>query len=233
LSSNWSALHAQLSRSVNRHSTLTSFAALFPPGTRCRVFRDPSKLIDWLHAPGVKAEAKNEVLTHLLHAAASGNRAGDLAVDLLILALWPGLCVVRRRLWPLCRTGTLDADLLSTLTISIKGARLDRIKRIAATLLRNTERDLRRLYIRDDRVAQLSIDMDTVGHMLTARDVGRPERIMSAAGSALGADGLLLAAVHIAGFTQKEAAERLGISHEAARKRCQRALARLRQQNDL
>ncbi len=233
MSSNWSALHAQLSRSVNRHSTLASFAALFPPGTARKAFRDPSALIGWLHAPGQTAEAKNDVLAHVLHAAGGEDRPADLAVELLILALWPGLCVVRRRLWPICRTGTLDADLLGTLVITIKRARLNRITRVAATLLRNLERDLRRLHIRDDQVARLSIDMDKVGHALVQRETDRPERIMSAAQAALGEDGALLVAVHIAGFTRKEAADRLSISHEAARKRCQRALSRLRLQNDL
>nr|WP_309501741.1 sigma factor-like helix-turn-helix DNA-binding protein [uncultured Roseovarius sp.] len=156
-----------------------------------------------------------------------------MAVELLLLALWPGLCVVRRRLWPLCRNGTLDADLLSGLTIGIRRARLDRITRVAATLLRNLERDLRRLYISDEQAARLSIDLGTVGHTLVQPETDRPDMILSAAQAAVGEDGAMLVAVHIAGFTQKEAASQLGISHEAARKRCQRALTRLRQQNDL
>lgn len=231
MSSNWSALHAQLIRSVNRHSTMTTFTALFPPGTARTPVRDPSGLIGWLHAQDADAEAKNCVLLHVLREAGSEGRRGSLAVELLLLSLWPGLCVVRRRLWHICQTGTLDADVLSTLTINIRCARVDRINRVAATLLRNTERDLRRLYIRDDELARQTIDMDAVGHILTAAKADRPEKIFSAAQVALGEDGILLAAVHIAGFTQKEAAERLGISHDAARKRCQRALYRLRQKN--
>lgn len=212
---------------------MTSIPSLLPPNDRCRKFRDPSQLIGWLHAPADDAEAKNDVLSDLLRASGSRDRKGDLAVELLMLALWPGLCVVRRRLWPLCRTGTLDADLLSGLTIGIRRARLNRINRVAATLLRNLERDLRRLYTRDDQAARLSVDMDKVGHALIQREVDKPDAILAAAQAALGEDGALLVAVHIAGFTQKEVAVRLGLSHEAARKRCQRALSRLRQQNDL
>ncbi len=196
------------------------------------VFRDPTHLFGWLHAQYGDPEVKNDVLARLLRAASHNDSVGDLAVELLLLVLWPGLCVVRRRLWPLCRTGTLDADLLSSLTIGIKRARSERISRVAATLLRNLERDLRRLYIRDDQVARLSVDMDTVGHALAQREVDRPDLILEGAKAALGEDGVLLVAVHIAGFTQKEAAERLGISHEAARKRCQRALTRLTQKFD-
>ena len=217
---------------MNRYSALTSFTELFPPDDRSRSFRDPSQLIGWLHAPGQDAETKNDVLSHLLRAAGGKDRAGELAVELLLLALWPGLCVVRRRLWPLCWGGTLDADLLSELTVGIRRARPDRITRVAATLLRNLERDLRRLYIRDDQVTRHSIDLDTVGHLLVQHEADRPDVILSAAQAALGPDGVLLAAVYIARFTQKEAAARLGISHEATRKRCQRALARLKKNFD-
>ncbi len=233
MSSTWSALHAQLLRSVNRHSALIHFSMLFPTEDQHMAFRDPTHLFGWLHARGGDPEAKNDVLARLLRAAGGNNRAGDLAVELLLLALWPGLCVIRYQLRPLCRTDTLDADLLGGLSTGIRSARRERINRVAATLLRNLDRDLRRAYIRDDHWTRLAIDLDLVEHKVTQQKPDRPEAILSAAQAALGADGLLLAAVHIAGFTQKEAAERLGISHDASRKRCQRALTRLTQKNDV
>jgi DNA-directed RNA polymerase specialized sigma24 family protein len=70
-----------------------------------------------------------------------------------------------------------------------------------------------------------------VGHRLAQRDTDRPEAILTAARAALGEDGALLATVHIAGFSQKQAAGQFGISHDAARKRCQRALSSLKQNN--
>lgn len=227
MSSTWSALHAQLSRSVNRHSALIHFTTLFPAEDQPIAFRDPAHLFGWLHARGGDSEAKNDVLAGLLRAVGGNDRAGDLAVELLLLALWPGLCVIRYQLRSLCRTFSLDADLLGGLSTGIRSARPGRVNRVAATLLRNLERDLRREYIRDDQWTLLSVDLDLVGHKVTQPEADRPEAICLAAQDALGEDGALLAAVHIAGFSQKEAAEHLGLSHDAARKRCQRALARL------
>lgn len=63
-------------------------------------------------------------------------------------------------------------------------------------------------------------------------DSDRPEAIIATAETELGEDGVLITAVHIAGYSQKEAARLVGISHEAARKRCQRALARLQKSSD-
>lgn len=211
---------------------MASFKGLFPQDDQCPAFRDPSHLMGWLHAPGKDAEARNEVLGRLLRAAGIEDRSGDLAVELLLLALWPGLCVVRRRLRVSCRGPALDADILGGLVIGIRRARPERITRVAATLLRNLERDLRRANIRDDRVTQSSVDPDAVAHALVQPEIDRPDLILSAAEKALGEDGALLVAVHVAGFSQKEAAERLGISHEAARKRCQRSIARLQQAAD-
>ncbi|WP_089905399.1 sigma-70 family RNA polymerase sigma factor [Loktanella fryxellensis] len=189
-------------------------------------------MFDWLHARGGDADAKNDVLQRLLRAAGGNDEVGDLAVALLLLALWPGLCVNRYRLRPLCRTDTLDADLLGGLTAGIRSAQPQRTRRVAATLLRNLERDLRRAYIREDRWSRLTINLDLVGHKVAQTESDRPEEILSSARAALGEDGALLAAVHIAGFTQREAAAAFGLSHDAARKRCQRALARLKQNYD-
>lgn len=232
MSSTWSALHAQLARSVNRHSTLVHFAKLFPPEGRHILFRDPTHLLDWLHARGGDAEAKNDVLSGLLRAAGGNDKVGNLAVELLLLALWPGLCINRLRLRPLCQTGTLDADLLGGLTTGIRSAQPGRIRRVAATLLRNLERDLRRIYIRDDRWNRSSVELDLVGIKLAQPETDRLDSILALARAALGEDGFLLGAVHLMGFSQKEAAAAFGLSHDAARKRCQRALARLNQKND-
>lgn len=233
MSSNWSALHAQLVRSVNRHSAMIHFVAIFPPDNPTRTFRDPAHLFGWLQARDVDAGAKNTVLAHLLRSANGKNKISGLATELLLLALWPGLCLIRHRLRPLCRSFTLDADLVGGLCTCILAARPERITRVAATLLRNLERDLRRDYIRNNQTMQSAVDLDAVGHRLAQCEADRPEAILSAAQATLGEDGVLLAAVHIAGFNQKEAAKQLGISHEAARKRCQRALSCLLQKNDV
>lgn len=231
MSSNWYALHAQLVRSVNRHSSLDHFIELFPPGGPDCGFRDPSMLLGWLHARDGDAEAKNDVLVRLWQAADTRDRCGNLAVELLLLALWPGLSTVRYRLRSFPRADTLDADLVGSLTIGIRKNAERCVTRVAATLLLNLDRDLRRLYRRDDRVVRSLVDMEAVANKLAHEAPERPEHLITAAYAELGTDGLLLAAVHVAGFTQKEAGVCLGISHDAARKRCQRALVRLKHKN--
>lgn len=232
MSSNWSALHAQLVRSVNRHSARIGFNTVFQSEDQGFAFRDPTHLLGWLHARDGDPTEKNDALARLLRAATGYGRSGNLATELLLLALWPGLCVVRYRLRTLRRSEALDADLLGSLSIGIRGAKAERIKSVAATLLRNLQRDLTRLYIGDDKWARMAIDLDAIVSKAAAQDPEPPEKILSAAQAVLGEDGLLVGAVHIGGFTQKEAADHLGITHDAARKRCQRVMKRLKNSFD-
>lgn len=232
MSSNWSALHAQLVRSVNRHSARIHINSLLQPDDKGLAFRDPTHLLGWLHARDGDPAEKNDVLARLLSAAADPGNSGIAATELLLLALWPGLCVVRYRLRALCQGDDLDADLIGNLSIGIRRAKADRVNSVAATLLRNLERDLKRIYIGDDTWARAAVDVDMFASKAVAQDPEPPETILSAAQAALGADGLLVGAVHIGGFTQKEAAEHLGISHDAARKRCQRVMQRLQDSFD-
>lgn len=229
MSSNWSALHAQLTRSVYRHSALTTFSTILPSDEGPGGFRDPGQLLGWLHARGGDPETKNTVLAHLLRRASSDTAGNELAVELLVLALWPGLSMIRHRLRQIAPNGALELDLVSQLTINIRSANSQKIRRVAATLLRNLERDLRRAYLRDAHANASEFDADQINAELVDSDLDRPEVIAAAAAVALGGDGVLLTAVHIGGLTQKEAGERLGISHAAARKRCQRALRRLKE----
>lgn len=231
MSSNWSALHAQFIRSVNRHSNLDTFTAITAADGAMTGLRDPAHLLGWLHDPSGKPEAKNRALAVLLGFASRNERRSDLSQELLTLALWPGLSVVRRRLQFIGSADiqTLNVDLVGQLALAIRQARVHCITRVAATLLRNVERDLRRQYVREMCTARTRADVDDVAHLLIAPASDRPEKLVRALRVALGSDGFLLAAVHIAGFSQKEAASLLGISHDAARKRCQRALSVLKQ----
>ncbi|WP_297767738.1 hypothetical protein [uncultured Roseovarius sp.] len=227
MSSSWSALHAQLSRSVHRHSALATFSTLLPQNDRIGRFREPTKLLGWLHSRGSDPDSKNKMLSRLLQKACGDPSGSDLAVELLLLALWPGLCTLRHRLRDLAPVSALDADLVSQLTIGIRSARPERIRRVAATLLRNLERDLRRAYLHDANTRYSTCDCEGLDAVDANEQMDRPEVIAAAAASAFGKDGVLLTTVHIAGFSQKEAATLLGISHDAARKRCQRAMRRL------
>lgn len=185
-------------------------------------------MLGWLHGPGGDPEARNKVLAHLLYLSKRGDAQGDLAVELLILALWPGLCAIRSRLRPCREIETLEADLLSQIATAIRRADPMHVTRVAATLLRNTERDLRRVYQRETRITQHKDEYAEFCQTLDD-EADRPEAILATAETTLGDDGVLLVLVHIAGFSQKEASTLVGISHEAARKRCQRALKLLKE----
>jgi DNA-directed RNA polymerase specialized sigma24 family protein len=232
VSSNWLAHHAQLVRSVNRHSNIALFPKLFPKGTEVRSFRDPTQLLNWLHGRGGDPEQRN-ILLRTLHFAAVGDaELRRLAIELLILALWPGLCVARSRLRSFRELDQLETDLLSGLTEGILKSDPGKVTRVAATLLRNLRRDLLRTYRRDAQMV-LSDHCDVMDEKTFAElREDRPEDIIKAAQRQLGDDGLMLALVHIGGVSQKDAARLLGITHDAARKRCQRAFARLKKNFD-
>ncbi len=185
-------------------------------------------MLDWLHGRCGDRDARNAVLSRLL-GYASGRAHTDLAVELLILALWPGLSVIRRRLLPFRETAVLEADLLAQVTVTIRQAHPSRIISVAATLLRNVERDLRRAYRKEvPGLTRAELATELTLRVATPDDA---EAILKAAQAEFGADGVLVVAVHVAGFSQKDAGARLGLSHDAARKRCQRLLVRLKKEN--
>ena len=165
--------------------------------------------------------------------AAQGNGpASDCALTLLLLALWPGLDAIRRRsLWR--RIGTADeiaSDVLARTTEAVRGLDLGRVNWIAATVLRNVERDMIRVRQRDQAREHLASGPD-------------PDEVADSGESGIGADGyarlngtvrkllgddaLLVIRVAIEGFSQAEVAVDLGLTEAAVRKRYQRAMRRL------
>ena len=159
-----------------------------------------------------------------------------LATALLWLGLWPGLdAIYRRRLR--CVGGAtheLTSAIAAAFTSLVHGLDLARVHRVAATLVRSTEREVlaqlartwreERRFISADAdedldVAEAPLLLDLEGEVRAVRAWLVPE---------VGADADLLVAVTVFGDSQSEAAERIGISPAAARKRFQRAMARVR-----
>ena len=225
--SEWSVLHARLVRSVNRHPNLAAFRDISTRTPTLRRFSHPTQLLDWLHGRTGSPEEKNVALKALLQRAGAVGGTGTLAVELLILALWPGLTAVRRRLWLIAGGDDLDGELVSRLSVAIATADPDRARAVAASLLRNIERDVRRARMR--HAPEVCVDYAIDDRAIADRPRLADDQLAVRMVRMLGADGDLLARIHIAGWSQKEAAEHLGISHAAARKRYQRAMARLRE----
>ncbi|MFP7572312.1 RNA polymerase sigma factor [Marivita sp. S2033] len=197
-------------------------------------FRDPAALLDRLHRGSGNPEDKNVILSALVEVAQRDELASDCALTLLLLALWPGLDAIRRRsIWQ--RIGTADeitSDILARSTEAIRGVDLDRVNRIAATILRNIERDMIRARQRESARQSLRSETDpdeipidaemlhgTASHGLLHGDLVR----------IIGTDAALVIRVAIEGFSQAEAAIELGLSEAAGRKRYQRAMQKLRE----
>lgn len=217
------------------HKTFKALARVEPA---LAPFADVAALITALHGEG-PAEPKNRALRALVGAAQTGGRSAQTAQAALILGLWPGLCRVRRRLASRFRgeAALLDAELLGRVTEAIVTLDLDRVSRIAGTIVMNVERDLGRECCRHGRQAPHPPDaFDVVDE--TCEHLTEPERSMDRVFAArrlddlFGRDAPLVAAVALYGMTQKEAARALGITHESARKRYGRAISRLEAQDD-
>jgi DNA-directed RNA polymerase specialized sigma24 family protein len=157
---------------------------------------------------------------------------------LLLLALWPGLDAIRRRsIWR--RLGTADeiaSDVLARTTEAVRSLDLGRVNWIAATVLRNVERDMIRVRQRDQAREHLASGADP-DEVADSGDSGIGAtgyaRLNGAVRKLLGDDALLVIRVAIEGFSQAEVAVELGLTEAAARKRYQRAMRRLNCQSAL
>ncbi|REC54414.1 sigma-70 family RNA polymerase sigma factor, partial [Rhodosalinus sediminis] len=196
-------------------------------------FGDPAALLDGLHRTNGDPAQKNLILCALVEAAQGDGPASDCALTLLLLALWPGLDAVRRRsIWR--RIGTADevaSDVLARTTEAVRGLDMGRVNWIAATVLRNVERDMIRARKRDAarEVMASGADPDDAADSGDA-GIGAAgyARLNGAVRKLLGDDALLVIRVAIEGFSQAEVAVELGLTEVAARKRYQRATRRLR-----
>ena len=193
-------------------------------------FSDPAALLDHLHQVQGDPAGKNRLLRALILVAQSNGALADCALRLLLLALWPGLDAVRQRSIRrrLDAPDEIASDVLARATEAFRRLDLARVTRIAATILRNIERDMIRARQRrqadpieggvEDLTELSELDGGAAAELLWRRDLSR----------LLGDDASLVRAVAIHGFTQAEVAAVLGLSADATRKRYQRAVRRLR-----
>ncbi|SET63282.1 RNA polymerase sigma factor [Paracoccus homiensis] len=228
----WHEIRDHLMHSSTNLHFQRSFDAVRRAQTALAPFRDPAALLDGLHrTPGDPAR-KNVILSALVGAAQGDGPASDCALTLLLLALWPGLDAIRRRsLWR--RLGSADevaSDVLARTTEAVRGLDLGRVNWIAATVLRNVERDMIRVRQRDQAREQLASGADP-DEVADSGDSGIGAdgyaRLNGAVRKLLGDDALLVIRVAIEGFSQAEAGAELGLTEAAARKRYQRAMRRL------
>lgn len=196
--------------------------------------RDPADLMDRLHAPVGDPAIRNDMLRTLVIVAQGDGQGSEVATTSLILALWPGLDAVHGRLcryYPRARH-EIAAEILGRVTLGILRLDLGAVQKVAATLVMNTQRDIHRAFkrLQDESRNQIPWD-DTCGHSVTSL-IDSADRLSAMdwrerLTPLLGRDTDLFLRILLLGETQAEAGQALGLSHAAARKRHQRALARL------
>jgi RNA polymerase sigma-70 factor (ECF subfamily) len=211
-------------------------------------FADHYALLDYLHTPEGNLDDKDHILASLVAEAQRAAPSGKAAIALLWLALWPGLDALYRRLFRYFAKAPdeLVSEISDRFIAVLHRFEGSRVRRVSATILRNTERlirqGLRSEWQQAGRTEPLS-DEEMV-RLAFARQRGRPETVFgfppgtdSDTATAMlctvlvpliGADAELVIAVAVLGELQNEAAARLAVSPCAARKRYQRAVARLR-----
>ncbi len=228
----WHEIRDHLMHSSTNLHFQRSFDAVRRAQAPLAPFRDPAALLDGLHRTTGDPARKNVILSALVGAAQGEGPASDCALTLLLLALWPGLDAIRRRsIWR--RIGTADevaSDVLARTTEAIRGLALGRVNWIAATVLRNVERDMIRVRQRDTARDHLARGADP-DEVADSGDSGIGAtgyaQLNGAVRKLLGDDALLVVRVAIEGFSQAEVAVELGLTEAAARKRYQRAMRRL------
>ncbi len=105
-------------------------------------FADHYALLDYLNTPAGDLDDKDDLLASLVAEAQRFGPSGRVATYLLWLALWPGLDALYRRLsrYFVKAPEELVSEISDRFTTVIHRFDGSRVRRVAATILRNTER---------------------------------------------------------------------------------------------
>jgi len=241
----WEALHAGLVRSVRslKHGLL--FDRLRERHEALGRFADATSLLAHLTSRDGDLDEKDLIYASLVESAQARSATGELAIAILMLGLWPGLDAIYRRCFHLFDGEEAAAELTSEISAQLAAvvdrANLTQIRRVAATLVLNTKREIidarHRLWKGDALYDELPEDDQLVDAGASAQcgpsDLGivpghsadeEREAMRRWLEDLVGRDAALVIAVVIDGENQREAGERLDLNHETARKRFQTAM---------
>jgi hypothetical protein len=233
----WHAIHDSLLHSSRTLTFQRHFDLIRRNCSPLAPFRDPAALLDALHRQSGSPDEKNECLRALVREAQGTAPESDTALTVLLLALWPGLDSVRRRLlWRrIAAPADITSGILARATETLRGLDLGRVNRVAATVLQNVQRDMIRACCVEAelrRVTSSTFPEDLLelrvpggGHLSASLLHADIERVIGDAAA-------LVIRVAVEGFTQAQVAVEFGLSEEAARKRYQRASRRLREAHE-
>lgn len=239
----WAALHSSLRAAARSLQFDLEFHEAKRHHPLLEPFSDPGRVIAYLHRHEGELDEKDRLLGLLVHLAQRREHR-DLATTLLWLGLWPGLdAVYRRRLKYFCDADELVSEVASAFVALVQRLNLSTVTRVAATLVRSTERDVmaarKRFWAGAQRIqegvgqveaaVELTLSTSSVlGLPPSVSDEEETNSLREWLRAVVGDDAELLIAVAVLEETQREAGTRLGLSHDAARKRFQRALRRVR-----
>jgi RNA polymerase sigma-70 factor (ECF subfamily) len=232
-------------RSIEGCEAARSFEELRERCTAVASFKQPAALADFLTRRGSSLGERDRVLRCLVEEARKGS-ARRIALALLLLGLWPGLDSIFRKRSPLFRPLAQDIELeiIDQFTAQVQRINLPRVACLAATLVLNTEREVVDARLRERALAASSSAVAPDAIAAPAEEDPSPaslfglpcdqsdaEDVAALRGwllRAVGRDADLVVDAVIHGRSRLELAASLGISHAAARKRLERALARAR-----
>jgi RNA polymerase sigma-70 factor (ECF subfamily) len=253
----WQALHAGLDRSVRTLKSEQSFQAAKAQHPVLAGFDDAEKVVAHLVTWGGDGDEKDRLLAALV-TMVQGREHHELASALLWLGLWPGLSgIFGRRVRHFEREpDELSAEIARAFTELVERLDLTSVQRVAATLVRSTERDVmyrkKRAWAEPKTRRDGDHDADGDPFDVSRFDAPSFERWGEReSGSALGLtpglsfeedvavlrawlepvvgeDAELLIAVLVEGESRREVGERLGLATDSGRKRVQRAVGRLK-----
>ncbi len=253
-SSTWDALHEQLVRSTQTLRFQKHFEAMRQRRKSLAPFVDPAALLDYLTDP-LRAldQEPDKQKREEARAAALDNKDliyGDLireehartpqsqpATTLITLGLWPGLDSTRSGLLKYFphEEPELTARLIAQFQRHVAMANLDRMKRVAATLVMNTRRDVRNAREVELSIGGRNLPLENENGEAGAASVEPVEppddkepKLADKIRQAIGADTELVLLVLVEEISIREACDLLELPFETGKKRYQRALKRLR-----
>ena len=141
----WGNLHESFARSVGTRGAKSQFDTL-KKHVPLRRFDDAGELQAYLDTVGGDLDEKDAIYGALVQAVQARAEGSELATALIWLGLWPGLDrIYRRRLRHFAgEPEALVSEIGARFTGVVQGADLSRIRRTAATLVRNVDRDIRK-----------------------------------------------------------------------------------------
>ncbi len=246
----WGTLHGYLKRSVSTSQSRREFDQVRSRRPSLLSFADPWAVVTYARDQAGHLDEKDAIYADLVREAQTAP-SDRLALHIIWLGLWPGLDGIFQCFVP--GYGGRRDELVNTIVVGLEHAvrrvDLSKTSRLASTLVENCRRHVRRGRFAERWFAAPLPDGDEVADPATgdndserddvvaflamlppiANGIDTMASIRAWLEIVIGRDADLVVGV-LEGVDQHEMAKRLGLTHEAARKRYQRALKRLGQE---